>query len=72
MTRKQALERMSAPVIAWLIENGYVLDMCGSFHMARGWDSHMPFAYQQALRVLPKNTMVPAMQDKPKIMRERL
>lgn len=48
MTRKQALERMSAPVIAWLIDQGYVLDMCGWFHIRPQFD--LRHAYGMGLR----------------------
>lgn len=51
MTRKQALERMSAPVIAWLIDQGYVQDMGGFFHLRPHYD--MRYAYHNALVSVP-------------------
>ena len=67
-TRKR-LECMSAPVVAWLMDNGYVVDDCGVLNLTWKGVSHIREATMTAVRTLngAVPTSVPAMRS-----RERL
>lgn len=32
---RRNIERMSAPVVAWLIDNGYIADECGTLEVTK-------------------------------------
>jgi len=71
--RKQ-LEKMSAPVIAWLIDHGYVGEDCGILDVTLlGWH-HLREARNTASRMTMGHKLVPvpAMRERLPIRRERL
>lgn len=71
--RKQ-LEKMSAPVIAWLIDHGYVSEDCGILDVTSwGWH-HLKEARNTASRETMGHKLVPVpvMRERLPIRRERL
>ena len=63
---RRKLEGMSAPVLAWLMDNGYVVDDCGILNVTWKGYSHIREATMTAVRTLngTREVPVPAMRER--------
>ena len=71
MNMRERLDELSAPVMAWLIEHGYCIDMGGFLYLTPSGRAHIREAVMVASRTLRGQVEVPVPPMRQKIERVR-